>query len=109
MMGRDQALALHRELEAFAAEGPGGISDQVRRRLIEIEFAFRVASADPYLREKVRTACGHLEIWLSPRKWEKQWGFERGQAVVNGNVYKVGLAIDTAFPAPGAPADLVRQ
>lgn len=37
-MTRDEALALHRELETLLGWGPGGINDQVRDQLGRIEF-----------------------------------------------------------------------
>jgi hypothetical protein len=42
-MRRDEALALHRELDQLLAMGPGGISDRERNRLNQIEFAFGMA------------------------------------------------------------------
>ena len=98
-MTRDEAYALHRELEEIAASGPGGISDQLRQRLRRIQFAFGAGPnpANSYLGEKVWEACHWIEIWRSPRKWQR-WGHEHMQSIVNGAVYAVRIAIDSQFP-----------
>jgi hypothetical protein len=100
-MTRDEAYALHRELEQLAASGPGGLSDEIRHQLRRIQFAFNFNFgpnlANPYLREKVWKACHWLEIWRSPRKWQR-WGYEHMQSIVNNAVYAVRMAIDTQFP-----------
>ena len=97
-MTRDEAYTFHRELADMAASGPGGISDELRQRFRKIQFAFNVGPnpANSYLREKVWDACHWLEIWRSPRKWQR-WGYEHMQSIVNGAVYSVRLAIDTQF------------
>jgi hypothetical protein len=100
-MTRDEALALQAELQALLGTRPGGITDRVRNRLKEIELAFRWASADPYLGEKVFKACEYLEIWLSPRKWRKYGANpSRLQALVSGAVHNLEQAIGESFPAP---------
>lgn len=97
-MPRDEALALHCELEELLARGPGGIDEATRHQLQRIEFAFR-SGVEPYLRIKVGEACGYLRIWLSPREWQ-QWGQDPKyfQAIVSNAVAKVRLAIGPIFP-----------
>jgi hypothetical protein len=99
-MTKDEALAFHGELEALLGRVPGGMDDQARRQLSQIRFAFQttVPALDAYLREKVNEACGSLDTWLSPRKWQR-WGEDPKvfQRIVYGDVYKVRRAIDTAF------------
>jgi hypothetical protein len=99
-MTRDEAIALHRELEALLARGPGGIDEGVRHQLQRIEFAVR-SGVEPYFRMKVGEACNYLRIWLSPRQWQ-QWGQDpkNFQSIVSSAVYKVYLSIGTKWPEP---------
>ena len=99
-MTRDEALALHRELEELLARGPGGIDEATRHQLQRIEFAVR-SGVEPYFRIKVGEACSYLRIWLSPGEWQ-QWGQDpkNFQAIVSNAVAKVRGSIGTTWPEP---------
>jgi hypothetical protein len=100
VMTRDEALALHAELERLAAGQPGDLSETVQRRLKQIENAFRFVR-DDYLSEKAFAACEFLEIWLSPTKW-RQRGSDPTllKAIVANDVANVRRAIESHFPPP---------
>jgi hypothetical protein len=101
-MTPDEAIRLHREMEAFLARSPGSLDDRDRHQLTQIRFAFRTDVTDAYLREKVGDACACLDRWLSPRKWRG-----RDSTIVQHHartaIHKVRMAVDRAFPeAPGS-------
>jgi hypothetical protein len=104
---RAEAFALHAELEALLANGPGGITDLQRFRLKQIEAAFGIApQADSYLREMAGTACRYLDIWLNLRR-PQQWDSDRDhfRGIVINAVYKAKLAIARRFPEAGEMPD----
>jgi hypothetical protein len=101
-MTKDQAIGFHADMEALFAQGPGGIDDEARHQLQRIRFACHPApDGHGYLREKILEACGSLDTWLSPEKW-KRWGENPKvfQHLVRNDLYKVRMAIDTAFREP---------
>ena len=97
-MTREEALARHKQLEEFKGLAPGGGSNYTRSWLkqIESEFAWELET-DEHLSRKVREACHYLEIWLSPRRWQRH-DLEVLKGAIANDVRMVRRLIDRKYP-----------
>jgi hypothetical protein len=95
-MTKENAEKLVKELESLIGDSP---SRNERRldRCRDIVRELMSGQLDAYLREKASTAQEEIEIWFSPRKWQRAGSPEQARHFLLMAVKKLEYALDTSF------------
>lgn len=98
-MTKDEALALHADLERLVGHGPGADKDGLLRvKQIRLKFGWALESTS-YIREKMTEVAGDFDVWLSARKWQRI-GEERARANLASSLFKLAGAIESQWREP---------